>query len=216
MSQHEFALLAEVALFSADDRAALRESLPILAPQVDAILDTWYGFVGQKPQLLTYFADAATGKPDADYLAKVRVRFGEWILTTARADYDQAWLDQQLEIGLRHHRAKKNRTDGANSAPIVHFRYLPALLYPVTATLRPFLAVGGRSDAEVDRMHAAWVKSVLLQVILWSRPYVHDGDFLSAHRCRPEAPRSVAQGPPTTVPIDADGCLPLVEPSLRR
>lgn len=177
MSESEFALLAEVALFGADDRAALRESLPILAPQVDAILDTWYGFVGQKPQLLTYFADAETGKPDADYLAKVRVRFGEWILTTARADYDQAWLNQQFELGLRHHRAKKNRTDGVNAAPIVHFRYMPALLYPVTATLRPFLAKGGLSDAEVDRMHSAWVKSVLLQVILWSRPYVQDGDF---------------------------------------
>jgi hypothetical protein len=26
-------------------------------------------------------------------------------------------------------------------------------------------------------MHQAWVKAVLLQVILWSHPYVIDGDF---------------------------------------
>jgi hypothetical protein len=26
-------------------------------------------------------------------------------------------------------------------------------------------------------MHQAWVKAVLLQVILWSHPYVRDGDF---------------------------------------
>jgi hypothetical protein len=26
-------------------------------------------------------------------------------------------------------------------------------------------------------MHQAWIKSVLLQVTLWSHPYVKDGDF---------------------------------------
>jgi len=26
-------------------------------------------------------------------------------------------------------------------------------------------------------MHQAWVKAVLLQVILWSEPYVRPGDF---------------------------------------
>lgn len=29
-------------------------------------------------------------------------------------------------------------------------------------------------------MHAAWVKSVLLQVILWSYPFVNDGEFWRA------------------------------------
>jgi hypothetical protein len=29
----------------------------------------------------------------------------------------------------------------------------------------------------VEVMHQAWVKAVLLQVILWSQPYVRDGDF---------------------------------------
>jgi hypothetical protein len=45
-----------------------------------------------------------------------------------------------------------------------------ALLVPITTTLRPFL-----DDDEA--MHQAWVKAVLLQVILWSHPYVRDGDF---------------------------------------
>ena len=96
---------------------------------------------------------------------------------TASASYDQAWLDYQYEIGLRHHRSKKNRTDGAAAAAIVPYRYLPLLFYPVTATLKPFLANGGHSPEEVDRMHQAWMKSVLLQVALWSQPYVRDGDF---------------------------------------
>jgi len=34
----------------------------------------------------------------------VRQRFGQWILDTAAANYDQQWLDFQREIGLRHHR----------------------------------------------------------------------------------------------------------------
>lgn len=30
---------------------------------------------------------------------------------------------------------------------------------------------------EVEAMHAAWTKAVLLQTMLWCRPYVKDGDF---------------------------------------
>jgi hypothetical protein len=59
----------------------------------------------------------------------------------------------------------------------IAYRYLPALVYPVTATLKPFLARGGHTPEEVDRMHQAWIKSVLLQVILWSQPYIEDGEF---------------------------------------
>jgi hypothetical protein len=169
--------LKQAVLFAADDVAALQQSRPILADQVEAILDVWYGFVGAHPFLLKYFSDAKTGAPDANYLAAVRKRFGQWILDTAAADYDQAWLDYQHEIGLRHHRAKKNVTDGAHAAPIIHFRFLPALVQPITATLRPFLEKGGHSRDAVDRMQDAWRKSVLLQAILWSRPYVRDGEY---------------------------------------
>jgi hypothetical protein len=50
-------------------------------------------------------------------------------------------------------------------------------VFPVTFTLRPFLARGGASPEEVDAMYAAWVKSCLVQVTLWSHPYVREGDF---------------------------------------
>jgi hypothetical protein len=43
--------------------------------------------------------------------------------------------------------------------------------------MKPFLAEKGAGAAEVEAMHAAWTKAVLLQAILWSRPYVRDGDF---------------------------------------
>jgi hypothetical protein len=176
VSLHELEQLKQAVLFTEDDVAALRMSLPVVKDQVDAILDVWYGFVASHPHLVATFA-GSDGQPNAAYLAAVRQRFGQWILDTAGATYDQAWLDYQHEIGLRHHRQKKNRTDQVQAAPIVPFRYIPALVYPVTATLKPFLAKHGHSAADIEKMHQAWIKSVLLQTILWSHPYIQHGDF---------------------------------------
>jgi hypothetical protein len=176
VSTTEFEAMKRTALFGDDDVAALRASLPILADQVEAILDVWYGFVGANPHLLASFV-GVDGAPVGEYLAAVRKRFGRWILDTARAEYDQAWLDYQHEIGLRHHRAKKNRTDGVSAAAIVPLRHLLPLVIPVTTTLVPFLARTGASAAQVEAMRAAWLKSCLLQVTLWSEPYVRAGDF---------------------------------------
>jgi hypothetical protein len=172
----ELELLKATLLLGDDDLAALRRSGEVLAPRVEEILDVWYGFVGANPHLLAAFS-GPDGQPDQAYLAAVRQRFGRWILDTARADYDQAWLDYQHEIGLRHHRSGKNRTDGAGAADHIPLRYVLALLVPITTTLKPFLAEGGAAPEEVEAMHQAWVKAVLLQVILWSHPYVRDGDF---------------------------------------
>jgi Protoglobin len=176
VSLPELDLLRATLLLGSDDLAALRRSGDLLAPQVEDVLDVWYGFVGANPHLLAAFT-GPDGQPDQDYLAAVRRRFGRWILDTARAGYDQAWLDYQHEIGLRHTRRGKNRTDGAVAADHVPLRYVLALLVPVTTTLRPFLAKGGASPEEVEAMHQAWVKAVLLQLILWSHPYVREGDF---------------------------------------
>jgi hypothetical protein len=173
----DFDLMKKSVLFDDEDVKYLRLSHDVVKDQVEAILDVWYGFVGSTPHLLASFSSKSTSKPLGDYLSAVRGRFGQWILDTARAQYDQAWLDYQHEIGLRHHRTKKNRTDGADSTAIVPFRDLFLLIFPVTFTLKPFLAKKGNSAAEVERMYLAWVKSCLLQVTLWSHPYVKDGDF---------------------------------------
>jgi hypothetical protein len=176
VSLDELELLQATLLLGNDDLAALRRSGDLLAGQVEEILDVWYGFVGANPHLLAAFT-GPDGQPDQTYLAAVRRRFGRWILDTARADYDQDWLDYQHEIGLRHHRSAKNRTDGARAADHIPLRYVLALLVPITTTLKPFLAEGGAAPDEVEAMHQAWVKAVLLQAILWSHPYVRDGDF---------------------------------------
>ncbi|MEL7536092.1 MAG: protoglobin domain-containing protein [Pseudomonadota bacterium] len=163
-------------LLTDDDLQWLRKSREILEPQAEEILDTWYGFVGSQPHLLYYFHNRA-GKPDGDYLARVRARFKVWITDTANANYDQRWLDYQYEIGRRHHRVAKNRTDDATGPDHIPMSHVIALTVPVTSTLKPFLEKGPYSAAEVDAMQAAWLKSVLLQTILWSHPYVKAGDF---------------------------------------
>ncbi len=175
VTAEDFARLKAALLFTDDDLAALRRAGDILVPQTEAILDVWYGFVGSHDFLLAYFATPQG--PSQEYLARVRARFGQWIADTCRAQYDAAWLAYQQEIGRRHCTGK-NETDGpaaAGTPPLVHFRYVNALVYPIYATVRPFLEKGESDPAAVERMHQAWLKAVLLQVTLWSHAYVREG-----------------------------------------
>jgi hypothetical protein len=43
--------------------------------------------------------------------------------------------------------------------------------------MRPYLEKGGHSPDVVHRMQEAWWKSMILQVTLWSQPYMNHGDF---------------------------------------
>ncbi len=177
LSMDDFAKLKQAALFGDEDVRYLKMSHDILKDQVEPILDVWYGFVGSTPFLLHYFTNKSDNQPNMDYLGAVRKRFGQWILDTANANYDQDWLNYQYEIGLRHHSIKKNKTDNVDAVPIINLRYILALQVPITTTLRPFLEKGGHSSEDVDKMQDAWRKSVLMQVILWSQPYIHEGQF---------------------------------------
>lgn len=177
VSLADFELLKTTVLFGADDVAALRQAGAILVPQTEKILDVWYGFVGANPHLLRSFSDARTGQPDGAYLGRVRARFARWIKDTTDANWDQAWLDWQHEIGVRHTARGKNRTDGATATAQVDYRYMIAFIVPISATVRPFLEAGGAPREQVDRMLAAWTKAVVLQAILWTQPYVRAGEF---------------------------------------
>ncbi|MEJ5249327.1 protoglobin domain-containing protein [Caldilinea sp.] len=176
ISAQEFDLLKQTVLWSEEDERYLRMAGDVLADQVEDVLDLWYGFVGSHPHLLHYFT-GPDGKPIDIYLSRVRARFGQWILDTCRRPYDQTWLDYQEEIALRHHSTRKNQTDQVNAPPIVPLRYMIAFIYPITATIRGFLAKKGHSAEEVEKMHQAWFKSIVLQVVLWSRPYAREGEF---------------------------------------
>ncbi len=109
------------------------------------------------------------------YKAAVKTRFVQWVIDACTRPRDQAWLDYQEEIGLRHTPAKKNRTDGRQTPDRVPLRYIYAFAAPVIPGARPFLANKGHRPDEVDRMQQAWAKVVLLYITLWSRPFARDG-----------------------------------------
>ena len=173
VSEDDLALLKQTVLFGDDDERHLRMAGEVLNDQVEDVLDVWYGFVASHPHLVRYFA-GPDGEPIDAYLTRVRARFGQWIRDLCERRWDRAWLDYQEEIALRHTPAKKNQTDAVDAPDRVPLRYLVAFVYPITATVREFLAKKGHSDEEVDAMHQAWFKAVTLTVVLWSRPYAGD------------------------------------------
>ncbi|MFE3556220.1 protoglobin domain-containing protein [Streptomyces sp. NPDC059193] len=173
VSREELVRLEASVLFTAEDEQALRMAGDVLEDQVEDILDVWYAFVASHPHLVAYFA-TSDGTVLNDYLTRVRARFGQWIMDTCRRPHNEDWLSYAHEIGLRHTKAKKNQTDAADSVRSVPLRYMVAFIYPITATMRPFLANKGHDETAVESMYQAWFKSVTLQTALWLQPYATD------------------------------------------
>jgi pimeloyl-ACP methyl ester carboxylesterase len=169
--------LKKSALFSEEDAVYLRLSESVLADQVDDLLKTWRGIIADHPHLRAYNEDQRTHEVDTDYTASVAKRFHQWVLDTARANYDQAWLDYQYEIGLRHHRSKKNKTEHANTLGHIRARDVIAFCASIVVPMRAFLAKGGHPPEVIERMYDAWWKAMILQATLWMQPYIRDGDF---------------------------------------
>jgi hypothetical protein len=69
----------------------------VLEGQIDDLLKTWRGIIFDHPHLRAYDEDPNTGKVDTTYTNAVGKRFGQWVIDTAKAQYDQAWLDYQYE-----------------------------------------------------------------------------------------------------------------------
>ncbi|BAA79242.1 protogloblin ApPgb [Aeropyrum pernix K1] len=173
----EFDLLKKTVMLGEKDVMYLKKACDVLKDQVDEILDLWYGWVASNEHLIYYFSNPDTGEPIKEYLERVRARFGAWILDTTCRDYNREWLDYQYEVGLRHHRSKKGVTDGVRTVPHIPLRYLIAFIYPITATIKPFLAKKGGSPEDIEGMYNAWFKSVVLQVAIWSHPYTKENDW---------------------------------------
>lgn len=177
VTDEDFNLLKTTVLMTDEDVKYLRLAGEVLKDQVDDVLNLWYGWVGSHKHLVHYFGHRKTGQPIPEYLEAVRKRFGQWILDTCFRQYDRDWLNYQLEIGLRHHRSKKNKTDKVESVEHIPLRYLIAFIVPITATIKPFLAKKGHTADEVEKMYNAWFKAVTLSVALWSIPYANKGDW---------------------------------------
>lgn len=175
VSVQDLALLKKTLLWSDEDDRYLKMAGEVLRDQTNDVLDLWYGYVGGNEHLVHYFSKDA--KPNMEYLGAVRARFGQWILDICQKPYDQNWLNYQHEIAKRHHTTKKNQTDGVDAVPIIHYRYMTAFIYPITATIKSFLGKKGHSQADVDGMHNVWFKAVTLTVILWTYPYINKNEF---------------------------------------
>ena len=160
--------------WTAADEAALQEAGRVLCPQAEAMVDSWRSAIARQPHLVQSF-HGPDGAPDDRYRAAVKRRFVQWVIDTCTRPHNQAWLDYQEEIGLRHTPAKKNRTEAAHTPDVVPLRYLLTFIGPVVLGVRQFLDGNGYPAAQVDGMCQAWTKAVLLHVALWSRGYVREG-----------------------------------------
>lgn len=169
----ELDLLKRTVFFTDEDAAYLRLAGDVVADQLPEIIDAWFG---AHPYLYQYFR-GPDGKLIWHYVEAVRQRSAEWILESCRRPYDRAWLDDTHEIGLRHHRTKKNVTDQVTAPPLIPLRYMITFSYHTIEMLRPFLGAKGHPEKDIAKMHEAWRKSVLLQVALWSYPYAKAGDW---------------------------------------
>ncbi len=173
VTSEDLDLLKATLLWTEDDTAALRKAGEILEGQVEQILDVWYGYVGSHPHLVKSF-NGEDGQPSGAYLDAVRARFGQWIRDLCGREWDSKWLAYQHEIARRHVNTL-GQTDKVGSAEThIPLRYMIAFIFPITATIRDFLAANGDSATELDTMHAAWFKAVTLSVVLWCQPYNPD------------------------------------------
>ena len=174
VTEEDLDLLKQTVLFGPEDERNLKLAGEVLADQAEDVLDVWYGFVAEHPHLVHYFSDSS-GQPNSEYLSRVRARFAQWIHDLCGRPWDREWLDYQEEIARRHTPEAKNDTDGVEGGPdLVHLRYMIGFIYPITATIRPFLAKGGHSEEQVEAMYQAWFKAVTISASLWARPYAGD------------------------------------------
>jgi hypothetical protein len=157
--------------FTEEDQRFLQLAGVVLADQTEQIVHHWRsGIIASIPHLARH-SRTPEGNAIPEYLAKSNLRFQQWILDTCFRPYDQDWLNYQQEIALRHTTAKKNKVDGVRSTPYVPLPDIIAFIAVMNETIKSYLGAKGNPAAEVDRMHAAWCKSVQLQLALWIGPY---------------------------------------------
>ncbi len=173
VSAEDLLRLEQTLGWTAEDEWLLRKHAVLFETRAEQMVDSWRAVIGAQPHLAQWFF-APDGKPDEMYKARVRRRFVQWVVDVATRPHDRAWLNYQEEIGLRHVPAKKNKTDGCQTPPLVPMRYLLAFM-PMVTEVRGFFEDEISDPAELRRVELAWAKAVHLHVVLWTRPYTSDG-----------------------------------------
>jgi hypothetical protein len=156
-----------------EDAALLRQHGDLFCEQAEAMVDSWRAIIASQPHLAHWF-NGPYERPDDEYKARVKPRFVQWVIDTATRPHDQAWLDYQEEIGLRHTPAKKNSADERHTPPMVPLRFLLGFL-PAVTDIRGFLEGRVAEEATLQAIKRAWYKAVLIEVVLWTRPYTREG-----------------------------------------
>jgi hypothetical protein len=174
LSMEELRQIEATVGWNQEDADTLQRHGDLFRRNAEKMVDSWRAVIGAQPHLAKWFF-GPDGKPDDEYKAKVKKRFVQWVLDACFRPHDQAWLDYQEEIGLRHTPEKKNVTDGAETPSVVPLRYLIAFAPVVTTRARKFFIDEGVRDEELQKLEDAWLKAVQLHVTLWSRPYTKEG-----------------------------------------
>ena len=172
VTERELKELEQTVGWSAADTNVLARHAELFREKAESMVDSWRDAISTQPHLAHWFIKPE-GKPDDAYKASVKRRFVQWVIDMATRPHDRAWLDYQEEIGLRHMPAKKNKTDGAHTPPLVPLRFLLAFI-PVVLPIRQFFSETVKNEEELKRLEEAWTRAVLLEITLWSRPYVKE------------------------------------------
>ena len=157
--------------FTIEDERYLKLAGKVLEDHVEQIVHHWRSQVIASIPSLARHSHTPEGEVIPIYLEKSNARFCQWILDTCLRPWDQAWIDYQQEIALRHTSFKKNQVDGVRSSSYVPLRDVLAFTSVMTETLKPYLAIKGHAADEIEKMHISWCKAIQLQMALWIGPY---------------------------------------------
>jgi Protoglobin len=171
LSDKELEQLKVGAGFTHEDVRYLRMAGEVLQDQTAEIVHRWRSDIIAHIPHLAKHSRALDGGLLPDYLTRSNKRFEQWILDTCLRPYDRAWLDYQHEIGLRHTAARKNQVDHVSSTAEVPFHDVLSFIPMINETMKTYLAKRGHSSDEVEKMHQAWSKSMLLQMAIWTKSY---------------------------------------------
>jgi hypothetical protein len=101
VSLEELRQIEETIAWTQEDARVLQRHGDIFRKQAESMVDAWRAIIAGQPHLAKWFF-GPSGKPDEEYKAKVKSRFVQWVEDVCFRPHDQAWLDYQEEIGLRH------------------------------------------------------------------------------------------------------------------
>jgi hypothetical protein len=173
LSETEIRELEQTIGWTEEDAELLRQHSDVFRDQAEAMVESWRAIIASQQHLAHWF-NGPYERPDNEYKARVKSRFVQWVIDTATRPHDHAWLDYQEEIGLRHTPAKKNTTDARHTPPMVPLRFVLGFL-PAVTDIQKFLKGRIADKATLKAVERAWSKAVLLEVVLWARPYTREG-----------------------------------------